>query len=115
VSRPLPGYSRFGNTARCLSCERTDFVSNFTREGCACGAAPMPVEHRLGDGTVVVEGLRVLDYDHEYGTVTKVSDKGPCDPPPFGVCGGWHTVRKDRGGTMIFNCARLVRLVEVTL
>jgi hypothetical protein len=61
------------------------------------------MRHTLTSGEAPAVGLRVIDYDQDHGTIIRVSDTGHC-----GVyCQAWHTVAKDSGGTMIFNCSRL--------
>lgn len=59
--------------------------------------------HRIISGETPTEGLRVLDYDYNWGTITKVADSTECGP----YCTAWHTVTTDAGNQKEFNCSRL--------
>lgn len=68
------------------------------------GKHPDHTVHRIVSGQAPVVGLRVLDYDRDPGVIIEVSTREGCG----WYCNAWHTVRKDRGGTTIMNCERLV-------
>lgn len=59
--------------------------------------------HRIDSGETPTIGLRVMDYDRNKGTITKVADSDTCGP----YCTAWHQVTTDAGNVKDFNCCRL--------
>lgn len=82
--------------------------------------------HRLADGTEVVLGMRVKDYDCKYGVIEdsprnvqaldnehQMRTSGgiiPITPDKDSshTCEAWFTVRCDDGGTSTMDCSRMI-------
>lgn len=60
------------------------------------GANFNPHENRTTDGTLIVPGLRVVDYDRKVGVVVDDSDMGVCEYRPD-CTDHWFDVKREDG------------------
>lgn len=72
--------------------------------------------HKIADGTPLTLGMRVKDYDWNYGVIadTEHNRRALDKPHEFAgasrsTCVAWFHVHLDGGGMSIMDCSRLVR------